>query len=104
MATFQFLSCAIEAFEKAAVAPEYRDYDRPFDELGLLEAPGPFRIEEYDTRVEHTVECPDQPHDCCREGCGKTWATGGEVGVVLVDGDGKIWRDAGVTVRMAAAF
>lgn len=104
MATFQFLSCAREAFEKTAIAPEYRDFDNRFDELGLLEAPGPFRVEEYDTRMWHTKEHPDHEHDCCREECGKSWHTGGEIGVVLVDGDGRIWRDAGIIVRMSTAF
>ena len=104
MATFQFLSCAREAFEKAAVAPEYRDYDRPYDELGLLDAPGPFRVEEYDTHMLYMKECPDYEHNCCREGCGRTWRTGGEIGVMLIDGDGEIWRDAGIIVRMAPAF
>ena len=104
MATFQFLSCAREAFEKMAVAPEYRDFDRQYNELELLEAPGPFRVTKYDTRTWHMVKCPDHEHDCCREGCGKTWDTGGEIGVVLVDGDGRIWRDAGIVVRMPKAF
>ena len=104
MATFQFLSCALKAFTQAAVAPEYRDFDKQFDELELLEAPGPFRVEEYDTRMWRTKEHPDHEHDCCREECGNPWRTGGAIGVVLVDGDGRIWRDAGIVVRMRMGF
>ena len=102
--TFRFLSSALAAFERAAVAPEYRDFDRPYSDVALRDAPAPFRVEEYDTDEEHSKECPEYPHDCVREGCGVTWSTGGERGVVLIDATGKIWRDAGIVVRGGRGF
>ena len=101
---FRFLSSALTAFERAAVAPEYRDFDRPFNDVALRDAPAPFRVVEYDTDEENTKQCPDHQHDCCREGCGTTWSTGGERGVLLIDAAGNIWRDAGVAVRGGRGF
>jgi len=102
--TFRFLSSAIAAFEQKAVAPEYRDFDSPFDDVALRDAPAPFRVEEYDTDEEYTKECPDHQHDCWREGCGTSWSTGGERGVLLIDAAGKTWRDAGIVVRGGRGF
>lgn len=102
--TFRFLSSALSAFEREAVAPAYRDFDRPFDDVALRDAPAPFRVEEYDTDEEHTKECPDHPHDCWREGCGTSWSTGGERHVVLIDAAGQTWRDAGIVVRGGRGF
>jgi len=61
--TFRFLSSAIAAFEQKAVAPEYRDFDSPFDDVALRDAPAPFRVEEYDTDEEYTKDCHDHQHD-----------------------------------------
>ena len=102
--TFRFLSSALAAFEHAAVAPEYRDFDRPFDDIALRDARAPFRVVEYDTDEERTKECPDHQHDCWREGCGTSWSTGGERGVVLADATGRIWRDAWIVVRGGRGF
>ena len=102
--TFRFLSSALAAFEREAVAPEYRDFDRPFDDVALRDAPAPFRVEEYDTDEEHSLMCPDHQHDCWREGCGTSWSTGGKRGVLLIDAAGKTWRDAGIVVRGGRGF
>lgn len=96
---FHFLSSAVEAFEQTAVAPAFRDFDLPVDDIALRDAPAPFYVSEYDTDEVHSRECPDHPHDCWSAGCGVSWSTGGERGVILTDSQGRIWRDAGIVVR-----
>lgn len=75
MTKHNYLSEAIRAFEVAA--PRYCD----------------FWFEHGSER-----ECPLHDHDCSREGCGISWSTGGEVGVLLRDATGRVWLEAGVIV------
>jgi hypothetical protein len=104
MSKYRFLSSAMAAFERAVVAPEYRDYNREGDLIALRDAPGPFSVFEYDTDEVHVKECPEYQHDCWKEGCGTTWSTGGEIGVCLIDAAGITWRDAGIVVRGGLGF
>jgi len=96
---FQTLEEAIEAFEMEAVAPAFRDYEMPKDELGVLNGRAPFRIVKYDTGETHIRKCPDYQHDCWKEGCGTSWDTGGEKGVALIDARGVTLLDAGIVYK-----
>ena len=101
---FNFLSSAMEYFESVATQEEYRDYDRNYNEIEMRDAPSPFKVVSYDETEEITKECPDHQHDCWREGCGVTWSDGGNIGIRLIDADGKHWRDVGIVVRGGVGF
>lgn len=98
MSKHRYLTSAIRAFERAA--PIYPDFwFEHGDEREFRDAPAPFWVEHFSTDEEHVRECPDHDHDCAREGCGTSWSTGGETGVLLKDATGRVWREAGVVVR-----
>jgi len=101
---FNFLSSARSCFDSVATHPEYRDYDRGYDDVKMRDAPAPFRVISYDETYESTKECPDHQHDCWMEGCGVTRSEGGNIGVCLIDADGVIWRDVGIVVRGGIGF
>lgn len=94
----RYLTAATRAFERAA--PRFCDFWLEHGaERDFRDAPAPFWVEEYSTVESHVRECPDYDHDCSREGCGTSWSTGGESGVLLRDATGRVWRDAGVIVE-----
>lgn len=97
MSKHNYLTAAIRAFERAA--PAYPDFWLEHgEERDFRDAPAPFVVVSFDTTESHVRECPNYDHDCAREGCGTSWSTGGEVGVLLRDATGRVWREAGVIV------
>ena len=101
---FDYLTDAIEYFDKNSFPEEFRDYAYFKDEVGLRDAPAPFRVVAYDTEEVHTRECPDYNHDCLSHGCGQSWSTGGHKGTQLQDANGRTWRDIGIVVQGGIGF
>ena len=98
MSKHNYLTAAIAAFEVAA--PRYCDFwFEHGSEREFRDAPAPFYVVEYSTDEERIRECPLHDHNCAREGCGISWSTGGESGVLLKDATGRVWREAGVIVE-----
>lgn len=99
----KYLSGAIAAFKRAA--PRFCDFwIVKGEERDFRDAPAPFTVEEYSTDEERERKCPLFDHDCAREGCGISWSTGGESGVLLRDATGRVWLDAGVVVDGGIGF
>ena len=101
---FQFLSDAVEVFDEEVTRPEWADWAYFKDEVGLLDAPAPFRVVKYDTTETHTKECPEYDHDCWSQGCGRSWSTDGQFGTLLRDANGVVWRDVGSAVKGGIGF
>lgn len=98
----EFLSLAVELFdcEKSGIP----DFERVRNEVAERDAPAPFSIVRFDNDPEDTKQCPEWDHDCIREGCGRSFTRGGEIGVRLIDANGVCWRECGIRTQASYGF
>ena len=66
----------------------------------------PARLTEWDGAEDatHTNKCPEHDHDCCREGCGKSWTDSYDYGAKLEVWHKNTWKLVGQWVNWERGY